>query len=135
MTVPAALGAFTTKEQQSAYQSAAGLRSNQVRLDFHNGPFNEAIKVIYAGHRRWNMNRFQLAGYFETEGESWTAVTQEGYVSVLQINTDFNSQKALEKEALERYSKLQTNLTPPPPGPGVWECAHRVCPSFPTSPT
>ncbi len=102
-----ALGAFTSKEQQSAYQSAAGLKSNQVRLDFHNGPFDEATKVIYAGHRRWNMNRFQLAGYFKTEGESWTVVTQEGYVSVLQINTDFNSQKALEKEALERYAKLQ----------------------------
>ena len=102
-----ALGAFTSKERQSAYQSAAGLKNNQVRLDFHNGPFDEATKVIYAGHRRWNMNRFQLAGYFKTEGESWTTVTQEGYVSVLQINTDFNSQKALEKKALERYEKLQ----------------------------
>ena len=102
-----ALGAFTTKEQQSAYQSAAGLKSNQVRLDFHNGPFEDDTKVIYAGHRRWNMNRFQLAGYFKTEGESWTWVTQEGYVSVLHIDTDFDSEKALAKEALERYAKLQ----------------------------
>jgi len=53
------------------------------------------------------MNRFQLAGYFKTEGESWTWVTQEGYVSVLHIDTDFDSEKALEKEALERYAKLQ----------------------------
>lgn len=102
-----ALGAFTTKEQQSAYQTAAGLQDNQVRLDFHNGPFEEDTKVIYAGHRRWNMDRFQLAGYFKTEGESWTWVTQEGYVSVLQIDTNYESEKALEKEALERYAKLQ----------------------------
>jgi hypothetical protein len=102
-----ALGAFTTKEQQSAYQAASGLKDNQVRLDFYNGPFEEDTKVIYAGHRRWNMDRFQLAGYFKTEGESWTWVTQEGYVSVLQIDTDYASEKALEKEALERYAKLQ----------------------------
>ena len=102
-----ALGAFTTKEQQSAYQTAADLQSNQVRLDFYNGPFEEDTKVIYAGHRRWNMDRFQLGGYFKTEGESWTWVTQEGYVSVLQIDTNFESEKALEKEALERYAKLQ----------------------------
>lgn len=102
-----ALGAFTTKEKQSAYQAAAGLKENQVRLDFYNGPFEEDTKVIYAGHRRWNMDRFQLGGYFKTEGESWTWVTQEGYVSVLQIDTNYESEKALEKEALERYAKLQ----------------------------
>lgn len=102
-----ALGAFTTKEQQSAYQAAAGLPDSQVRLDFYNGPFEEDTKVIYAGHRRWNMDRFQLAGYFKTEGESWTWVTQDGYVSVLQIGTNYESEKALEKEALERYAKLQ----------------------------
>ena len=102
-----ALGAFTTKEQQSTYQTAAGLKDSQVRLDFYNGPFEEDTKVIYAGHRRWNMDRFQLAGYFKTEGESWTWVTQEGYVSVLHIDTNYESEKALEKEALERYAKLQ----------------------------
>ena len=102
-----ALGAFTTKEKENAYRIAAGLEQNQVRLDFHNGPFKEDTKVIYAGHRRWNMDRFQLAGYFKGEGESWTEVTQEGYVSVLKIDTDYASEQALEKEALERYSKLQ----------------------------
>lgn len=102
-----ALGAFTTKEQQRAYQNAAGLKDNQVRLDFYNGPFEEGTKAIYAGHRRWNMDRFQLAGYFNCEGEAWTWVTQEGYVSVLHIDTDYDSEKALEKEALERYAKLQ----------------------------
>ena len=102
-----ALGAFTTKEKQSAYLTAAGLQDSQVRLDFYNGPFDEDTEVVYAGHRRWNMDRFQLAGYFKSEGESWTWVTQEGYVSVLQINTNHEREKALEKEALERYSKLQ----------------------------
>jgi hypothetical protein len=102
-----ALGAFTTKEKQSAYQAATGLADNQVRLDFYNGPFEEDTKVIYAGHRRWNMDRFQLAGYFNSEGEAWTWVTQEGYVSVLQIDTSYEEEKAQEKEALERYAKLQ----------------------------
>ena len=102
-----ALGAFTTKEQQRTYQNTAGLEDSQVRLDFHNGPFEEDTKVIYAGHRRWNMDRFQLAGYFNSEGESWTWVTQEGYVSVLHIDTDYDSEKALETEALQRYAKLQ----------------------------
>jgi|GEM_PF-548049 len=102
-----ALGAFTTKEKQSNYLKASGLESSHVRLDFYNGPFDEAIKVIYAGHRRWNMDRFQLAGYFKSEGEAWNWVTQEGYVSVLKIDTTYEEEKALEKEALERYAKLQ----------------------------
>lgn len=102
-----ALGAFTTKEKQLAYQNAAGLSDTEIRLDFYNGPFHEDIKVIYAGHRRWNMDRFQLAGYFQSEGEAWTWVTQEGYVSVLRIDTSFEEEKALEVEALDHYAKLQ----------------------------
>lgn len=102
-----AVGAFTTKEKLAAYQKDSGLSDDQVRLDFFNGPFLEDIKVIYAGHRRWNMNRFQLAGYFKSEGEAWNWVTQEGYVSVLRINTTYAKEKQLEKEALELYAKLQ----------------------------
>lgn len=102
-----ALGAFTTKEKQLAYQKDAGLKDNCVRLDFYNGPFDEDIKVIYAGHRRWNMDKFQLGGYFKSEGEGWTWVTQEGYVSVLRIDTTYQAEKALQKEALDRYAKLQ----------------------------
>lgn len=102
-----ALGAFTTKEQLAAYQKDSGLKDDQVRLDFYNGPFDEDIKVIYAGHRRWNMDRFQLAGYFKNEGEAWNWVTQEGYVSVLRIDTTYEKEKQLEKEALELYAKLQ----------------------------
>ena len=73
-----ALGAFTSQEKQAAYQKETGLDYNQVRLDFYNGPFDEDIKVIYAGHRRWNMDRFQLGGYFRSEGEAWNWVSQEG---------------------------------------------------------
>lgn len=102
-----ALGAFTSKEKQAAYQEATGLSDNQIRLDFYNGPFDEDIQVIYAGHRRWNMDRFQLGGYFKSEGEAWNWVTQEGYVSVLRIDTTYEEEKALEKEALELYAKLQ----------------------------
>jgi hypothetical protein len=102
-----ALGAFTSREKQAKYQQATGLSDSQIRLDFYNGPFDEDIKVIYAGHRRWNMDRFQLAGYFKSEGEGWTWVTQEGYVSVLQIDTSYEEEKAQEKEALEHYAKLQ----------------------------
>ena len=102
-----ALGAFTSKEKQRAYQAETGLKDHQVRLDFYNGPFEEETKVIYAGHRRWNMDRFQLAGYFNSEGEAWTWVTQDGYVSVLQIDTTYQAEKRLEQEALDRYAKLQ----------------------------
>jgi hypothetical protein len=102
-----ALGAFTTKEKQAAYQKETGLDDNQIRLDFYNGPFDEDIEVIYAGHRRWNMDRFQLGGYFKSEGEAWNWVTQEGYVSVLRIDTTYEEEKQLEKEALELYAKLQ----------------------------
>ncbi|MGZ0655681.1 hypothetical protein ACWPKO_11360 [Coraliomargarita sp. W4R53] len=102
-----ALGAFTSKEKQLAYQKESGLKESQVRLDFFNGPFDEDINVIYAGHRRWNMDLFQLGGYFKSEGEAWTWVTQEGYVSVLRIDTSYEEEKALEKDALERYAKLQ----------------------------
>jgi hypothetical protein len=102
-----ALGAFTNKESQKAYQEAIGLLDKQVRLDFYNGPFEETIEVIYAGHRRWNMTRFQLGGYFRTEGEAWTWVTQEGYVSVLRVDSTYEEEKTLEKQALEEYSKLQ----------------------------
>lgn len=102
-----ALGAFTNKESQKAYQSAIGLSDKEVRLDFYNGPFEEDIKVIYAGHRRWNMTRFQLGGYFRTEGEAWTWVTQEGYVSVLRIDSTYEEEKALEKQALDEYARLQ----------------------------
>ena len=102
-----AAGAFTSKEKQTEYQRAMGLKDSQVRLDFFNGPFEEDLKVIYAGHRRWNMDRFQLAGYFLSEGEAWTWVTQEGYVSVLRVDTTYEDEKALEREALERYQQLQ----------------------------
>lgn len=102
-----ALGAFTTKEKLATYQKKAGLKENQVRLDFYNGPFSEDIKVIYAGHRRWNMDRFQLGGYFKSEGEAWNWVTQEGYVSVLRIDITYEEEKKIEKEALELYAKLQ----------------------------
>lgn len=102
-----ALGAFTTKEKQAAYQKETGLEDNQVRLDFYNGPFDEDIEVIYAGHRRWNMDRFQLGGYFKSEGEAWNWVTQEGYVSVLRIDVTYEEEKRFEKEALELYAKLQ----------------------------
>jgi len=102
-----AIGAFTSKEKQAAYQEAAGLADNQIRLDFYNGPFDGDIQVVYAGHRRWNMDRFQLGGYFKSEGEAWNWVTQEGYVSVLLIDTTFEQEKQLEQEALELYAKLQ----------------------------
>lgn len=102
-----ALGAFTSKEKQAAYQKETGLDDNQVRLDFYNGPFDEDIEVIYAGHRRWNMDRFQLGGYFRSEGEAWNWVTQEGYVSVLRIDSTYEEEKQFEKEALELYAKLQ----------------------------
>ncbi|MBT64497.1 MAG: hypothetical protein CML13_14960 [Puniceicoccaceae bacterium] len=102
-----ALGAFTSKEKQLAYQKESGLKDSQVRLDFFNGPFDEDITVIYAGHRRWNMDLFQLGGYFKSEGEAWTWVTQEGYVSVLPIDTTYEEEKALQKDALDRYAKLQ----------------------------
>jgi hypothetical protein len=102
-----ALGAFTSKEKQVRYQKDAGLTDSQVRLDFFNGPFEQDIKVIYAGHRRWNMDLFQLGGYFNNEGEAWTWVTQEGYVSVLRIDTTYKEEKELEQAALDRYAKLQ----------------------------
>lgn len=102
-----ALGAFSSKEKQQAYQQAAGLKDSEIRLDFFNGPFDSDVNVIYAGHRRWNMDRFQLGGYFRTEGDAWNSVTQEGYVSVLRIDTTFEAEQALQKEALERYAKLQ----------------------------
>lgn len=102
-----ALGAFTSKEKQLAYQKAAGLSDSQVRLDFYNGPFDDDIKVIYAGHRHWNMDLFQLGGYFNSESEAWTWVTQEGYVSVLLIDSSYDEEQALQQSALERYAKLQ----------------------------
>jgi len=102
-----ALGAFSSKEKQLAYQKDSNLDDSQVRLDFYNGPFDEDISVIYAGHRRWNMDLFQLGGYFKSEGEAWTWVTQEGYVSVLRIDTNYEEEKALQQDALERYAKLQ----------------------------
>lgn len=102
-----ALGAFTSKEQLSAYQHEAGLSDDQVRFDFFNGPFEENIKVVYAGHRRWNMDRFQLGGYFKREGEAWNRVTPEGYVSVLRIDTTYAQEQQFEHEALELYTKLQ----------------------------
>jgi hypothetical protein len=102
-----ALGAFTSKPKLTAYKKAACLADDQVRLDFYNGPFDEDIKVIYAGHRRWNMDRFQLGGYFNNEGEAWNWVTQEGYVCVLRIDTTHEEEKQFEKEALELYAKLQ----------------------------
>ncbi|PXA04862.1 hypothetical protein DDZ13_02550 [Coraliomargarita sinensis] len=102
-----AMGAFTSKEKLSTYQKETGLEDNQVRLDFYNGPFDEDIEVIYAGHRRWNMDRFQLGGYFKSEGEAWNWVTQEGYVSVLRIDVTYEEEKRFEKEALELYAKLQ----------------------------
>jgi hypothetical protein len=102
-----ALGAFTSKAKQRAYQVAAGLTDNEVRLDFYNGPFAAATPVIYAGHRRWNMDRFQLAGYFNSEGDAWNQVSLEGYVSVLQIDISYEAEKQLEQEALELYAQLQ----------------------------
>lgn len=102
-----ALGAFTSKEKQLAYQKDSGLADSQVRLDFYNGPFDQDIRVVYAGHRRWNMDLFQLGGYFKSEGEAWTWVTQEGYVSVLRIDTSYEEEKTLQQDALERYAKLQ----------------------------
>jgi len=102
-----ALGAFTSKEKQKAYQEATGLKDNQIRLDFYNGPFDNDIKVIYAGHRRWNMDRYQLGGYFRSEADAWNSVTQEGYVSVLRIDTTYKEEQALEREALELYAQLQ----------------------------
>ncbi len=102
-----ALGAFTSKDKQKAYQEDAGLHDSEIRLDFYNGPFDDDIKVIYAGHRRWNMDSFQLGGYFRNESSAWTSVTHEGYVSVLRIDTTYATEQALEKEALERYAKLQ----------------------------
>ena len=53
------------------------------------------------------MDKFQLGGYFKSEGEAWTWVTQEGYVSVLRIDTSYADEKKLEQEALDRYAKLQ----------------------------
>lgn len=103
-----ALGAFTSKEKLEAYQAAAGLSDDQIRLDFFNGPFEEeTLRVAYAGHRRWNMNQFQLGGYFLSEGEAWNCVSQEGYVSVLRIDTTYEMEQALQQEALELYNKLQ----------------------------
>lgn len=102
-----ALGAFTTKEKLNAYQKARDLDANQVRLDFHNGPFASDVKVIYAGHRRWHMDQFQLAGYFKGEGEAWNSVTEEGYVSVLRIDVTYEEELRLEQEALDLYQKLQ----------------------------
>lgn len=103
-----ALGAFTTKEKLEAYQTSAGLEDSQIRLDFFNGPFEEqTLRVVYAGHRRWNMDQFQLGGYFLTEGEAWNCVSQEGYVSVLRIDTTYEAEQALQQEALELYNSLQ----------------------------
>ncbi|MFP4204138.1 MAG: hypothetical protein ACLFS4_07390 [Opitutales bacterium] len=102
-----ALGAFTTKEKQIAYQKELGLKDSEVRLDFYNGPFEDDIEVIYAGHRRWQMNRFQLAGYFRSEGNAWAWVAHDGYVSVLRVDTTYEEEKAFEREALERYRQLQ----------------------------
>lgn len=103
-----ALAAFTTKEKLEAYQASAGLEDGRIRLDFFNGPFEEqTLRVVYAGHRRWNMNQFQLGGYFLSEGEAWNCVSQEGYVSVLRIDTTFEAEQALQQEALELYNKLQ----------------------------
>lgn len=102
-----ALGAFTSKEKQRAFQLASSLSYSQVRLDFFNGPFNEDIDVIYAGHRRWSTDLFQLGGYFKTESEAWTWVTQEGYVSVLRIDDTYEADMSLQEGALDRYSKLR----------------------------
>jgi hypothetical protein len=102
-----AIGAFTSKEKQLAYQKEYGLADNQVRLDFHNGPFDESIEVIYAGHRRWSTDRYQLAGYFKNEPEAWAAVTQEGYVNVLRIDSTYAEEAALQNEALDLCKTLQ----------------------------
>ena len=102
-----ALGAFTSKEKQEAYRKDAGLQKDQVRFDFYNGPFHEDIKVVYTGHRRWNMDNFQIGGYFISEGEAWNFVTKEGYVNVLRIDTTYEEERQFEKEALELYNKLQ----------------------------
>jgi hypothetical protein len=102
-----ALGAFTNKEKLTAYQKETGLDENKVRLDFYNGPFEEGLEVVYAGHQRWNMDRFQLGGYFTSEGEAWNLVTQDGYVRVLRIDFTYAEEKAFEQQALELYTKLQ----------------------------
>jgi len=102
-----ALGAFTSREKLSAYQKDTGLADDQVRLDYYNGPFDESIEVVYAGHRRWNMDRFQLGGYFKSEGEAWNWVTAEGYVSVLRIDITYQEEQQFEQEALELYKQLQ----------------------------
>jgi hypothetical protein len=102
-----ALGAFTSKEKLQAYLADCGLDESRTRLDFFNGPFEEGIKVVYAGHRRWNMQLFQLAGYFKDEVDAWTEVSREGYVSVLRIDTTYEDELKLEKEALEHYARLQ----------------------------
>lgn len=102
-----AIGAFTTGEKLEAYRVETGLKEDQVRLDFHNGPFDDNIRVLYAGHKRWNMDSYQQAGYFLTEGEAWNQVTQEGYVSLLRIDTSYEEEQKLEEEALALYAKLQ----------------------------
>ena len=102
-----AVGAFTTKEKLQSYLSESGLDESNTRLDFFNGPFDEGMQVVYAGHRRWNMELFQLAGYFKLEADAWNEVSREGYVSVLRIDTTYAEELQLEKEALERYAKLQ----------------------------
>ena len=102
-----ALGAFSCREKQQAYLVEAGLTDSQVRLDFHNGPFPDDTKVIYAGHRRWNMNCFQLAGYFNDEHSAWDCVTPEGYVSVLRIDMPYRTEKELEQQALQHYAHVQ----------------------------
>ena len=101
-----ALGAFSTKDKLKAYQKAKGLKDEQVRLDY-NGPFDEELEAVYAGHRRWNMDRFQLGGYFNNEGRCLELVTQEGYVSVLRIDITHAQEQALERDALELYNRLQ----------------------------
>jgi len=102
-----ALGAFTSREKLSTYQKDTGLADDQVRLDYYNGPFDESIEVVYAGHRHWNMDRFQLGGYFKSEGEAWNWVTAEGYVSVLRIDITYQEEQQFEQEALELYQQLQ----------------------------
>ncbi|MEM8866988.1 MAG: hypothetical protein AAGC73_01845 [Verrucomicrobiota bacterium] len=102
-----ALGAFTSKEKQQAYLEERRLTEKDVRRDFYNGPFNSEIKAIYAGHRKWNMERYQLGGYFQTEGDAWNSVTQEGYVGVLRIDTTYADQQTFEEQALQLYDKLQ----------------------------
>ncbi|MFP4155985.1 MAG: hypothetical protein ACLFU4_00025 [Opitutales bacterium] len=102
-----ALGAFTTREKLEAYRIESGLEEDQVRVDFYNGPFDDDLQVIYAGHKRWNMDSYQQAGYFQTEGEAWNLVTHEGYVRLLRIDTTYQEEQKLEEEALALYAKLQ----------------------------